>query len=1057
MIKRPTTNLFIFLFCVACSAMFAQRTIEGKIVDKGTQESMIGASVLVQESGQGAVTDENGVFKLSVSGTDKNLIISYTGYETKTIEIGSESSFLIELNEGELLKEVLVVGYGTIQKSDKTGAIESIKPKTQEVQQYSNFQEFLQGRAAGVQILSNGSELNSTQSIRIRGANSLRGDNEPLYVIDGIIVNSTTEDVADPLQGGNSYLSAQNGLSGINPQDIESIEILKDASATAIYGSRGANGVVIITTKRGNTPNTKFTYNMTTKVGEATRLYDVLTGDGYVDYINEFRKVQNFAPTFYRYGDGSLATFTQDAAFMETRKDSIPRLPQINWYNDILQQSVAQTHRLTASGGNEKNNYYVGLSYNDAKGIVPNTRMKSADLLLKYGHQLTKRITINPRVSAQYIVNNASKGTDGLGSSNTSFARQLTEAVPLQKFSENNTSVDIEDAVDGPRAWIDDYRDDSNELRALASLSADVKISDVFTYRLLGGLDFRNKERKLWYGTTLFRGNIANGEAGIGNLNRVRYNMDHSLMFKKEFSKKHSLNGTVAFVVDETNVAQRGSTATNFFNKDLTYNGIGFGQTYGPLQYFNSDETIVSYLGRANYSFRNKYLATVSFRRDGSSKFTEENRWSLFPSASIAWKMTNEKFIKNLKIFSEAKLRLGYGQTGSQAIQPYQTLTRFTPTGNLLSDGKGGSVTAVIPQNLGNDKLKWETTEQLNLGFDFGLWDDRVTGSIDAYNKTTRDLLQQLAIGPSVGFSNFLTNLGDLSNKGIDLSVSGYVLDGKFKWKLNTTFSLNRNKILNLGVPEAVFGNESRKAILGERISGGTVFKVPANIFIEGQEAGLFWGYKTSGIIQDANALSNAPSIQGIASKLGDVLYVDQNGDKNINESDLTIIGNPNPKYSFGVGSDFSFGNATLSFFVNGVQGNQIANGNLGRFAIPTGLTTNNILSEAYAGAWREGRTDATYPRLGYDIKGDFTDRMVEDGSFMRLSYVSLSYNLGKKIKGLDNASLFVSGHNLLLLTKYSGFDPEVNSFAFDPTRRGIDWSSFPNQKSFSFGLNTQF
>jgi hypothetical protein len=407
--------------------------------------------------------------------------------------------------------------------------------------------------------------------------------------------------------------------------------------------------------------------------------------------------------------------------------------------------------------------------------------------------------------------------------------------------------------------------------------------------------------------------------------------------------------------------------------------------------------------------------------------------------------------------FSEAKLRIGFGQTGSQAIQPYQTLTRFTPTANLLSDGNGGYLTAILPQNLGNENLKWETTQQINLGLDFGLMADRITGSVDAYSKKTKDLLQVLAIGPSVGFSSFLTNVGDLENKGIDFSINAHILEGKLKWKIGATYSLNRNKITNLGVPEAMFGNQMRKAILGERISGGTSFKVPANIYIEGQQAGLFWGYQTNGIIQTSDDLGKAPSIQGVPSALGDVWYVDQNGDGNVNEADLTIIGNPNPKFSAGLNSELTYGKFGLTFFINAVQGNQIANGNLGRFAIPTALPSNNILSAAYEGAWREGRTDATYPRLGYDIKGDFTDRMIEDGSFIRLSFVSLSYKLDRIVKTISKANFFVTGHNLLLLTKYSGFDPEVNSFAFDSSRRGIDWSSFPNQKSVTIGFNIEF
>ncbi len=1048
---------FVILITFALSGI-SQSTLTGVVKDESNLETIIGASIIAKESGQAVLTDLDGNFQITVQPTDLTLIISAFGYENKEIKIDGRQNYEITLTAGQALQEVLVVGYGTVKKSDKTGAIESIKPKDKDVLQYNNFQDFLQGRAAGVQVLSNGNELLSTSSIRIRGANSLRGDNEPLYVIDGIIVNSSTEDVADPLSGGNSYLSAQNGLSGINTQDIESIEVLKDASATAIYGSRGANGVVLITTKKGANGKTKFAYKGTARIGNATRLYEMLDANSFANYINEFRAVQKFDPSFYTYGDGSIARYTNSKDFMEAKKDSIPRLESINWYNDVLQQSFSQNHRLTVSGGNEKSNYYIGGGYNNAKGIVPGTTLSGGDILLRYTHKLTDRLSISPRFSANYLSNKASKGTDNLGSSNTSLIRQIVEAAPLVGYTENNLTADIEDAVDGPRAWIEDYNDDSNEARALASITADYKISNVFTYRILGGVDYRNKDRKLWYGTTLQRGRLANGEAGIGTLNRIRYNVDNTLMFDKEINRHNKINGTLGFIFDETKVNQSGATSTNFANQELRYNGISFGQSFSPFQLFESSEAILSVLGRVNYSLNNKYLFTASFRRDGSSKFSDDNKWSFFPSAAFAWKIDKEKFLKNVKFISEAKLRLGYGKTGSQAIQPYQTLTRFSPTANLQSNGSTGGVTAVLPNNLGNDKLKWETTSQFNIGLDFGILDDRFTGTIDVYQKKTSDLLQFLQIGPSAGFTNFLTNLGDLQNNGLEIGLNANVIEGNFKWKVSGNISFNKNKILNLGVPASQHGNEIRKAIIGQNVSGGTVFKVPANIFIEGQAAGLFWGYKTNGIIQNETSLATAPKVQGAASKLGDVLYVDQNKDGNITDLDLTVIGDPNAKYNFGLGSEFIYKKISLNFFFNGVQGNDIANGNNGRQAIPIGLPTNNIRKEVYEGAWRADKTDATYPRLGYDIKGNFTDRMVEDGSFIRLSFVSLGYTLPKKLlKGIEGANIFVSGHNLLLLTKYTGFDPEVNSFSFESSRRGIDWSSFPNQKSFSAGINVEF
>ena len=887
-------------------------------------------------------------------------------------------------------------------------------------------------------------------------ANSLRGDNEPLYVIDGIIVNSSTEDVSDPLKGGNSYLTPQSGITGLSPQDIESIEVLKDASATAIYGSRGANGVIIITTKKGVSGKPKFTFNSAFSIGKATRVYDMLDANQFVNYVNDFRAIQAFEPIFYTYSDNTIARYNTSPEFMEANKDTISKLQPINWAKDIFQNSMSQTHRFTVSGGEETNNYYFGVGYNQSEGIVPGTQLKSGDFLFKFTREITKRLSVSPRFSASYTANSASKGTDNIGSTNTSLIRQIMEAAPLLNYSENSVTTEISDVLDGPRAWLDDYNDDSKEFRSLTAITADYKLSDVFTFRFTGGLDYRNKDRNLWYGNALFRGSQVNGEAGVANLLRWRYNVDNTLMFNKKINKKDRLNGTVGIIFDETYVNRSGATSSNFTNQTLRYNGIQFGQAFSPFQYDKTKESIISYLGRANYNKNNKYMFTVSFRVDGSSKFLKKNKYSFFPSAAVAWKIIEEKFMMNSKFWSDAKLRIGYGRTGSQAIQPYQTLARFTPTANLYPSGSTG-VTAILPQNLANPDLTWETTDQINLGFDFGFLSDRITGTVDLYHKKTIDLLQVLNIGSSSGFSSYLTNLGDLQNRGIDFAINGHVLDkNSFKWVVNATFSLNRSKILDLGVTEALFGNDLRKAIIGDIVTGGTVFKVPANIFIEGQQPGLFWGYKTSGIIETDAQLSSAPALQGVAPQLGDVMYVDQNNDKIINERDLTIIGNPNPKYYIGFGSNLSYKNWSFSFFINAVLGHDIANANWGRQAFPTGSPGNNIIESAYIDGYKAGQTGAKYPRIGYGLTGDFTDRMVEKASFARLRNVSISYKTGALIKNVKT-SFFISGSNLLLFTPYSGFDPEVNSFAFDPTRVGIDYASFPNQRSILFGVNLEY
>ena len=1047
---------FLFLTCYFIS--FGQSVISGNITDESTGEALIGANILLVEIGTGTITDLDGNFKIELPPKAKQLKITYTGYEDQLITIADNTVFNIKMSAGKILDEVVVIGYGTTKKSDITGAVSSVKPEDQDVVQYDNFQDFLQGRATGVYVQSNGTELGAPNTIRIRGTNSLRGDNEPLYVVDGIIISSATEDAADPLSGGSSYLAPQSGLNGINPQDIESIEILKDASATAIYGSRGANGVVIITTKKGKSGKPKFNYKLTTRIGEATNLINVLDADQYVDMQNEWNALNEWNPEFYRYGDGSIATFINSEEFMEEKSDSIGRLAPVNWYEDIFQRSVSQNHRLSVSGGKEESNYYIAAGFSDAQGIIPGTKATQGDFLLKFDQKISDRLTVSPRISGTFVKNQASKGTENLGSANTSIIRQVILASPLLGYSENNLSEDFNEIIDGPRGWVEDYDDDATEFRTLASFKVDYKISDVFTYRFLAGGDYRNKKRQVWFGTGVARGRIANGEAGISNLNRFRYNIDNTLLFNKKINKKNKIDGTVGFILDETHSEQSTFSASNFANQDLRYDGISFGQVFQPLRFDRFKETLLSFLGRVNYSLQNKYIFTASFRGDGTSKFADGNKFSFFPSAAFAWKISKEKFFGDGNLFNELKLRVGYGRTGSQAIRPYQTIDRYGPTANLLSDGNGNGVTAIIPLNLENPNLIWETTDQLNAGIDFGIQEDRIVGSLDIYYKKTRDLLQELNIGPSAGFSRVVINQGSLINKGVELGLSAHILEGNFKWKVFGNISFNKNEINELGLPPAQFGNEVYSAFIGRQVSGGTVFKVPANIFIEGRPAGVFWGYQTDGIIQNDAQLANAPAVQGVDSQLGDVLYVDQNNDGNITDLDLTVIGDPNPDFTYGFGSEFKYKGFNLSLFFNGVQGNEIANGNLGREDYAPLSTSASVRTEAYLGAWREGATNATHPRLGYPIQGDFTDRMVEDGSFLRLTYVTFGYDIPvTKLKGIDGINVFVSGQNLWLRTNYSGFDPEVNSFSFDPLRQGIDWNSFPNQKSILFGLNVNF
>ncbi len=1050
------TFIYFSLLVLSSLSMFAQeRIIKGTIVDE-TNEPLPGATILEKNTSNGVSSDFDGNFSISISGT-KTLVFSYVGYKNQELLISDQNNIrVVLLPEVEQLKDIVVIGYGEVKKEDITGAITSIKPNDASKNQAQGIENLIQGKAAGVVVTNTGFEPTAPINIKIRGVNSLANGTQPLYVVDGIIINSSDERDGDPLSGGNSYLSPQNGLVGINPKDIESIEILKDASATAIYGSRASNGVVIITTKKGKSGKTVFNYNGSSRIAEITRPIDVLDAREFAEYQNKSRELKGFLPNF---------TIAENGDVIDANTGNL--LKPINWSDDTYKTAVSYSHRLTASGGNDNNKFYFGLGNVDTQGIIPNSYARQTDFTVNLNNAFSEKLTLDSKVAVTFTKNSASKGTDNLGSTTTSLVRQIVNSAPFEAFADNNAdNGDFDNTTDGPKAWAKDYDDLSDEIRGLGSFKLAYKINDVFKYQILTGLDYRNKERKIWYGTSLFRGKLANGEAGISNLSRFRYNIDNTLLFNKKFNNNHKINGTVGFVLDEVLFKSSAVEATDFVLKDLRADGITYGQVYSPIRYYKEGQSLMSFIGRANYTMFNKINLTATFRADGSSKFEPENRWSYFPAFAAAWQIHKEKFLKDNSKINEAKLRLGWGITGNQNTAPYQYFVTYANTANNYFDQTGENAqTALIPSNIANVDLKWETTYQSNIGLDLGFFDKRVTASVDYYNKETRDLLTRLPLPGSAGGFDFInSNVGTLLNKGYEFTVSADVIKkDNFKWNIYGNYSTYRNEISELGLPAASWGGNQEVAYAGSQISGGNYFKTFANVYMEGQPAGMFWGFQTNGIISNADQLANAPtSINGTSTtpQLGDLLVVDQNGDGIITDADKTFIGNPNPDFTYGFGTNIEYKNFSLNAYFNGVFGNDIANGNLIREAFADGAGNINIRKEAYYNAWSPENPNGTYPRLNYDLQDElaFSDRMIEDGSFLRLQNVTLGYRIPMADKHfIESVDVSFSGHNLLLFTKYSGYDPEVDSFSFDNNRTGIDWQSFPNQRAFSFGLNVTF
>ncbi len=1057
---RQLLLFFVSLLIPAFS--FAQQSVSGVVKSK-SGELLPGVNIVIAGTTNGTVSDANGEFSLVVPDLSKDqLTFSFIGFETQTIDVNGQTRLNVTMVESfQDLDEVVVIGYGEVAKRDLTGSVAKVSESENIARQYNTVDAMLQGRAAGVQVTSNAGSPNGAVSVRIRGTNSLRGNNEPLYVIDGVIINSAGEDVMDASTDANELQTDQNGLTGLNPRDIESIEILKDASATAIYGSRGANGVVLITTKKGASSAGKAKINVyaTTDFSQILKRIDVMDAITYANYQNENDLLEGSNPGYLVEG-GQIypMTYTSDGQGGTVGTPGTTPLQQVDWQDEVYQMAVSHSEGLTISGNNDKTNYYFSAGYHDTKGIVETTTVKSGDMRLNLTSQLTPKLTMDNRVSAMY-----QKGTFAQAGSksggNRSFTKQVLTYRPLIGEGQDLDDSDLE--ISNPYGFLEDFDDVTEENRINISSSLEFEILKGLKYKLRGGVDYRTKERQRWYGLQIFQGEKDNGVANYSDLRRYSYTVDNILSYNARIAKGHRINATAAATYDAVNFKNTLYEISDFPVKTLRSEAPQLGQIVAqPYAMVYADEAIFSALGRINYTALDKYIFTASFRADQSSKFSSGNKWGYFPSLAAAWRLGEEPFVKDLGVFHNLKLRAGWGQTGNQAIKPYQTLSTYSTV--YYVGAAGNTIIGNVPARIANADLTWEKTEQYNAGVDISFFSGRLNGTIDAYYKTTKDLLQDISLPTSSGFSSMTINRGKIENKGIEIAVDGLIVNKKdFTFSAGGHFSINRNKVLELGLtPSTVWinGQESEEVFyLGNNVSTGTYFKAPANIFMEGQPIGMFWGYETNGIYQDPQAAADGPTYFGTPNQAGDLIFVDQNKDGNIGIEDRTFIGDPNPDFTYGFDFTFTWKNFTLKALFDGVYGNDVANGYNMELAFADGQTKNS-LTAAYTDAWRSNAPTNLYPRIGFTMMNQgFPDVIVEDGSYLRLNNVTLGYDIPFDNSFLSNINLYVSGQNLLYFTNYSGYNPQVTSFLYDGTIMGVDWVGTPNVRTVLLGINVTF
>lgn len=1042
-IYRHIISLFIVLvaFASGLGAQVRQQVINGTVRD-ADGAAIWGATVSLQGSMVGVATGQDGTYTLSFTPGNNNVLeIQCIGYETVTVPVRSTDRVIdVVLEEStEFLEDAVVIGYGTARKSDMTGSVASVKIDKVEAGQVATFDKLLQGHVAGVQVTTGSFAPGGAINIKIRGTSSFNGTSEPLYVVDGIILNPASQDVSNPISS--SGQESQNALTSISPNDIASIEILKDASATAIYGSMGANGVVLITTKGGVSQRPKVSFSSNVDISQAYKKIPLLDLEQFVNYADAVG---------YRVSADTL-----------TARD---------WQDYTMRTAVSTNNRLTVSGKTKTTNYYVALGYLLNQGILKNTDVSQGDLRVNLDQKVGDKVRVGLKSSMTYRTNNMIQGTEPGGTQNatraTNMLRQMLGSKPYL-VSPDAVSFD-DDAFHGTDIWLNNYDDKSREYRVNAAAYVDVAFTKQFSFKSTFGTDYRYKERSRWYGQYI--DNAKNGRAGYSSLNAFRYNWDNVLSYNNKWGG-HRLNATLGTSYTYYFRQNRSIDASDL--PDHTFRAAGIYSARSQAPYYSEEQSsLFSAFIRGIYSYKDRYVLTATMRADGSSKFSKKNRFSYFPSFAFAWNAKQESFLKNVDWLSNLKVRLGWGLVGNQGVSPYQTLTVYnsiwmaSPATDYTQYPNGQYLIGVKPSLMSNRDLKWETTEQYNAGLDLGFFKERLNISVDYYQKYTKNLLQEISIPPSTGFSTMWVNRGKIANKGVEISVDGILIDTRdFSWTLGGNIAFNKNKIMDIGVPESQWGALVGSAFLGSDIGNdATYFKMPANIYMKGQPFGRFFGFKTDGIVQQEDVDSGTlPTYRGKVLQPGDIKYVDESGDGDITDEDKTFIGDPNPKFTYGFNTSFMYRNLTFSATFVGVFGNQIANGNL----MPENNTApanpvqniNNIRAEAFLKAWTEDNTQTNYPRLRSTTNtGDFTDRIIEDGSYLRISSLTLGYTFNlNKVKWMDSINVNFTARNPFVFTKYSGWDPDVSSYTNDSRRVGVDWGSYPSARSYVLGILLTF
>jgi len=1056
--NRKLTLLLLSMGLPLLCLAQAVKTITGTVTDeKGSPLQNV--TITLQGKTASALTNAQGRFTLPNIRENDVMIISMIGFITKSVKITSDNDYPVQLvTANQVLDDVVVIGYGEVKRKDLTGAVGSVNMKDMEKAPVPSFEDALAGRVAGVQVSSNDGQPGSVNNIVIRGGNSITQSNTPLYVIDGFPIESPDNNA-------------------INPDDIESIEVLKDASSTAIYGARGANGVIMIKTKQGKTGPPVVTYNNWLGLQYPQKQIPVMSAYEFVKYQLELNR-----------SIGEQIYF-QDGKTLESYKD----VEGINWQDYVFRNAFMQNHSISLRGGTAATKYSLSGSFLDQDGIVINGGFTRYQGRFQIEQRIGKNFRAGVNTNYTQAIKNgqiANLTSDDLNSSSAGNASSYL-LYSTWGYRPVTGAGNEDDFIDQPFDDIAGNADlrvnpvvNSNNMYMYAFTKSfftnaflEYSFLKYFKFRVNGGITetdmrferFNNSKTAAGNPRTVY-GATYGINGSIDNLN-VRNLLNENLVtFNRSFNSKHRIDAVAGLTMQRSSTEGNGFVSILVPNEVLGVKGLDQGTIMNKTT-SGSYATLVSFLGRVNYGFNSRYLFTASFRSDGSSKFSPANRWGYFPSAAFAWNLGNESFLKPVKAISAAKLRLSYGITGNNRVSDFAYLSVLDQevganTGNTRSGYyfNGNYIKGTVPVMVGNENLKWERTANLDAGLDISFLKERISLTADYYYKRTTDLLLNASMPTSTGYLTAFKNIGIVSNRGLEFTLNTVNINTKnFTWSSNFNIAFNRNRI------EELNGDQPSLLTRVTNWNGNFNNSLPY-IALPGKPVALFYGYVFDGLYQleDFNALPNGsyelkpemPNNGGDRANIkpGFIKYKDINGDGNVDANDQTIIGNPNPVHIGGFSNNFRYHQFDLNVFLQWSYGNDVLNAN--RIVFEGAEARRDInMFKTYEGRWSLDNQNSLLPVAGGYGPNVYSDRNIEDGSFLRLKTVSFGYNfpgsLMKKWK-IQAARLHVSAQNLATWTKYSGLDPEV-SVRHTALTPGFDWSPYPRARTVTFGINITF